>query len=191
MWTVLVSLCVLCTMGAYSENLTKRKQNQESTLLVPFCKRYLSGVNKQWREFLERGEKEIDKCKAYQHKCHRKYGVCKNTVKCHCKSGFRGNGSNCRDINECLENTHDCHRPHAMCTNTIGSFECICKRGFEMLKNGRVCVDINECVRGLHTCFKTPTYSTCTNTIGSYTNGNKPKYPPSTNLRCFIKKDRR
>ncbi|XP_022311377.1 IgGFc-binding protein-like isoform X2 [Crassostrea virginica] len=99
MWTVLVSLYVLCTMGAYSQTLAKRKQNQENTVLVTFCKRYLSGVDKQWREFLERGEKASKPCAEGKDTCS-KYATCTDlsiggATNCDCFFGFFGNGHRC------------------------------------------------------------------------------------------------
>ena len=42
---------------------------------------------------------DIDECKDNTHKCHRPYGICTNTIgsyRCHCKTGFRGDGRICR-----------------------------------------------------------------------------------------------
>lgn len=47
------------------------------------------------------------------------------------------------DINEC-EQQGICPRP-GKCINTLGSFQCICPRGFKLDHTGRFCTDHNEC----------------------------------------------
>mmetsp|Transcript_1949 Transcript_1949/g.7006 ORF Transcript_1949/g.7006 Transcript_1949/m.7006 type:complete len:701 (-) Transcript_1949:217-2319(-) len=66
------------------------------------------------------------------------------------------------DIDECALGLDDCGA-HAHCKNTIGSFECICDKGYR--GDGRSCVDIDECVEGTHDCDKN---AACENTEGSY-----------------------
>ena len=42
------------------------------------------------------------------------------------------------DIDECTKRTDNCHRPtNATCIDTIGSFECVCKAGYD--GNGTTC----------------------------------------------------
>ena len=48
------------------------------------------------------------------------------------------------------------------CHNTVGSFECLCKKGF--VKSGKDCKDLNECDRN-NTCSAT---ENCVNNHGSY-----------------------
>ena len=54
MWTVLVSLCVLCTLGTFSQTLTERRLTPESAVLVQSFRKYLAGVERQRREELVR-----------------------------------------------------------------------------------------------------------------------------------------
>ena len=39
----------------------------------------------------------------------------------------------CQDIDECTGNTHGCDQ---VCNNTIGSYECSCYTGYQLLTNG-------------------------------------------------------
>jgi hypothetical protein len=48
------------------------------------------------------------------------------------------------DINECLEQTGTCPPP-GNCINTLGSFKCICPRGFKLDSTGTFCTDADEC----------------------------------------------
>lgn len=47
------------------------------------------------------------------------------------------------DINEC-DQSGTCPKP-GTCINTLGSFRCICPRGFKLDQSGRFCIDQNEC----------------------------------------------
>ncbi|XP_043555476.1 hemicentin-1 [Chiloscyllium plagiosum] len=88
---------------------------------------------------------DVDECALGGHTCHTGQD-CENTVGSYqcvvrCGIGFRRTleGLSCQDINECQE-THPCqHR----CLNAIGSFRCVCNRGYQL--RGRRCLDINEC----------------------------------------------
>ena len=42
----------------------------------------------------------------------------------------------CADIDECARGTDNCD-PNADCRNTQGSFQCVCREGYE--GNGRIC----------------------------------------------------
>ncbi|XP_028410420.1 CD97 antigen-like [Dendronephthya gigantea] len=65
---------------------------------------------------------------------------------------------------ECMLRTqHHCHS-QATCNNTIGSYSCVCNKGFT--GNGTVCEDVDECMLGTHSCHSR---ATCNDTIGSYT----------------------
>lgn len=44
-----------------------------------------------------------------------------------------------------------------------GSYECLCRSGYEVDEDGAVCRDVDECARGGHTC-----HQLCANTEGSY-----------------------
>ncbi|GCC29770.1 hypothetical protein chiPu_0008212 [Chiloscyllium punctatum] len=88
---------------------------------------------------------DVDECALGGHTCHTGQD-CENIVGSYqcvvrCGIGFRRTleGLSCQDINECQE-THPCqHR----CLNAIGSFRCVCNRGYQL--RGRRCLDINEC----------------------------------------------
>ncbi|KAG9483371.1 hypothetical protein GDO78_009341 [Eleutherodactylus coqui] len=99
--------------------------------------------------------------------------VCKNTrgsYKCIdlCPSGLAKteNGS-CVDINEC-DNQDVCQHE---CRNVLGSYQCICPPGYQLMANGKSCQDIDECLlqniqcgvnqmcfnlQGSHQCVDTP-----------------------------------
>ncbi len=53
---------------------------------------------------------------------------------CDCQSGYKffTKFGICIDEDECDLNSHDCYGKHQTCLNTIGSYKCICKRGFKM-----------------------------------------------------------
>ncbi|MBL91382.1 MAG: hypothetical protein CMH56_06160 [Myxococcales bacterium] len=60
-----------------------------------------------------------------------------------CDTGYElGADCACVDVDECAEGTDDCH-VQASCNNLPGSFECICKGGYE--GDGRNCTDIDGC----------------------------------------------
>lgn len=46
------------------------------------------------------------------------------------------NGTTCEDKNECLVNNGDCEQG---CENTVGSYECTCPLGYQLMDNGRAC----------------------------------------------------
>ncbi|XP_053387245.1 fibrillin-1-like [Mercenaria mercenaria] len=78
---------------------------------------------------------------------------------CLCKTGW--NGTKCEsDINEC--ETETVCPDNSICKNSNGSFECICKDGFNVTDLGE-CKDIDECIENTDACSQN-----CTNTIGSF-----------------------
>lgn len=48
------------------------------------------------------------------------------------------------DINECSEQSGLCPPP-GTCINTMGSYKCICPRGFHTDPTGTMCLDADEC----------------------------------------------
>ncbi|VDD83908.1 unnamed protein product [Mesocestoides corti] len=57
--------------------------------------------------------------------CIKGQGFCHKGV-CECRTGYTGKACE-RDIDECSEGKHDCqHR----CINRVGSFECVCNKGY-------------------------------------------------------------
>lgn len=62
----------------------------------------------------------------------------------------------CPDVDECGLGLHDCHK-EAKCTNTLGSYDCVCRRGF--FGDGRTsCVRTcyEQCINGI--CSGSPDY---------------------------------
>ncbi|EDV19176.1 uncharacterized protein TRIADDRAFT_62390 [Trichoplax adhaerens] len=46
--------------------------------------------------------------------------------KCHCISGYAGNGTYCEEINECKHSKAACPFRHKVCINVPRSYKCIC-----------------------------------------------------------------
>ncbi|XP_029651374.2 latent-transforming growth factor beta-binding protein 2-like isoform X2 [Octopus sinensis] len=93
-------------------------------------------------------------CIRYSTKYRRIPSIC---IRC-CK-GWTGVPGRCRDINECT--WRDRCGTNGRCNNTLGSYKCVCNRGYRW--DGRTCVDINECA----TIRLMPHYK-CYNTPGSF-----------------------
>lgn len=47
------------------------------------------------------------------------------------------------DVDECMENHRICL--FGRCDNTLGSYRCICDRGFTVSSDSTFCTDMNEC----------------------------------------------
>ncbi|XP_041856289.1 hemicentin-1 [Melanotaenia boesemani] len=78
-----------------------------------------------------------------------------------CPVGYTNRDGACVDVDECLLRKpcqHECH-------NTIGSFQCSCPPGYQLLPNGRSCKDIDECVEQGIKCGHN---QMCFNTRGGY-----------------------
>ncbi|XP_029387151.1 adhesion G protein-coupled receptor E1 isoform X3 [Mus pahari] len=112
------------------------------------------------------------------------YATCTDTADgyyCTCKRGFlssngqtnfQGPGVECQDINECLQSDSPCG-PNSVCTNILGRARCSCLSGFSS-STGKdwilgssdhfLCADVDECL----TIGICPKYSSCSNSVGSY-----------------------
>ncbi|KAF7658577.1 hypothetical protein LDENG_00010770 [Lucifuga dentata] len=75
-----------------------------------------------------------------------------------CPVGYTNRDGTCVDVDECLLRKpcqHDCR-------NTVGSFQCLCPPGYQLLPNSRSCKDIDECSGGSPgTCYR-PCSLNCT-----------------------------
>ena len=111
---------------------------------------------------------------------------------CPCNIGFKpseaglmsNTTSRCEDRNECdeakLDNEKICDgmKTHKKCKNSYGSYECVCKNGFEpypdLDKPGEIaCRDIDECVVDKYNSnrecrISMGSNSICRNSIGSF-----------------------
>ncbi|XP_055367591.1 hemicentin-1 [Betta splendens] len=78
-----------------------------------------------------------------------------------CPVGYTNRDGTCVDVDECQLRKPCQHE----CRNIIGSFQCLCPRGYQLLPNGRNCKDIDECAeQGVH-CGQ---HQMCFNTRGGY-----------------------
>lgn len=66
------------------------------------------------------------------------------------------------DINECAQNPNICQ--HGTCENVLGTYRCICDKGFQVDPSGKGCTDLNECEIDEVICGG----GQCKNTIGSF-----------------------
>ncbi|GAU97526.1 hypothetical protein RvY_08804 [Ramazzottius varieornatus] len=89
-----------------------------------------------------------------------------HNLRCKCKEGFVGNGTQCRDYNECTESANKdlCHA-NAVCVNTLGGFRCDCKSPGFVHETSKICRDIDECALRTDRCHAN---GKCLNTEGSY-----------------------
>ncbi|XP_029295180.1 LOW QUALITY PROTEIN: hemicentin-1 [Cottoperca gobio] len=78
-----------------------------------------------------------------------------------CPLGYTNRDGTCVDVDECLLRKPCQHE----CRNTIGSFQCMCPPGYQLLPNGKNCKDIDECVEQGIQCGHN---QMCFNTRGGY-----------------------
>uniref|UniRef100_A0A3Q3L4X2 Uncharacterized protein n=1 Tax=Mastacembelus armatus TaxID=205130 RepID=A0A3Q3L4X2_9TELE len=90
----------------------------------------------------------------------RPHGVSRTTRQS-CPVGYTNRDGTCVDVDECLQRKPCQHE----CRNTIGSFQCLCPPGYQLLPNGRTCKDIDECVEQGIQCKHN---QMCFNTRGGY-----------------------
>ncbi|XP_069746531.1 growth arrest-specific protein 6-like isoform X2 [Narcine bancroftii] len=84
----------------------------------------------------------------------------KGAFKCVCKQGW--SGVTCHlDVDECQLNNGGCEH---ICSNVVGSYQCACRTGFDLLHDKHRCMDINECALDSGLCGSVQ----CVNTLGSY-----------------------
>ncbi|XP_062854783.1 hemicentin-1 [Trichomycterus rosablanca] len=79
----------------------------------------------------------------------------------HCPLGYKGTGNNCVDVDECFLRNPCQHE----CRNTVGSFQCFCPSGYQLMPNGRTCRDIDECTENRVQCAPN---QMCFNMRGGY-----------------------
>uniref|UniRef100_G3PEB5 EGF-like domain-containing protein n=2 Tax=Gasterosteus aculeatus TaxID=69293 RepID=G3PEB5_GASAC len=95
-----------------------------------------------------------------------------------CPVGYANRDGTCVDVDECLLRKPCQHE----CRNTVGSFQCVCPPGYQLLPNGRSCKDIDECAdQGIQCghnqmCFNTRGGYQCLDTPcpASYQSGRSP-----------------
>eukprot|EP00745_Piridium_sociabile_P037766 TRINITY_DN68868_c0_g1_i1.p1 TRINITY_DN68868_c0_g1~~TRINITY_DN68868_c0_g1_i1.p1 ORF type:complete len:408 (+),score=40.58 TRINITY_DN68868_c0_g1_i1:634-1857(+) len=62
---------------------------------------------------------------------------------CVCKNGFQGDGrQTCTDVDECAILNGGCHQ---QCQNLIGTYQCICEKGYSIAPDNSTCLDVDEC----------------------------------------------
>ena len=83
------------------------------------------------------------------------------------------------DVDECKKNATICGGD-AECNNKPGSYECLCKPGFEKAKTGE-CIDVNECNRDPRPCLPN---AKCENTRGSCTCKCRPGFDGDGRYKC-------
>ncbi|KAL5004007.1 hypothetical protein ScPMuIL_017463 [Solemya velum] len=72
--------------------------------------------------------------------------------------GYRPDG---QDVDECRRMPDACKNGH--CLNTMGSYRCVCNKGYKTDISGTQCIDVNECEQDPEPCD-----FICHNTEGSY-----------------------
>ncbi|XP_060737332.1 hemicentin-1 isoform X1 [Tachysurus vachellii] len=78
-----------------------------------------------------------------------------------CPPGYTSKASTCVDIDECVLRKPCQHE----CRNSVGSFQCFCPSGYQLMPNGQTCRDIDECVEHSLQCGPS---QMCFNMRGSY-----------------------
>ncbi|XP_051904887.1 adhesion G protein-coupled receptor E1 isoform X2 [Hippocampus zosterae] len=110
---------------------------------------------------------------------------------CACPKGFNLVKGKCNDEDECNEDYPEgmglCGK-NAFCVNTIGSFNCMCEKGFQTnerstnftAESSLTCEDINECLEDKEICGSRP----CINTSPMYYCGCNEGFVVNVNSDC-------
>ncbi|XP_067053673.1 fibrillin-2-like isoform X3 [Acropora muricata] len=123
-------------------------------------------------ESFERDPTDWRKCRATNpceggHNCSQVCYTANYTATCACFANYelQSDGKTCLDIDEC-NSTNNLTLCDQICENIPGSYNCSCKKGFDLINNRR-CEDINECIdEDYFNC--TDASQHCVNTPGSY-----------------------
>ncbi|XP_042661906.1 hemicentin-1 isoform X1 [Tyto alba] len=78
-----------------------------------------------------------------------------------CPEGYEARNDRCVDIDEC-ETRDTCQHE---CRNTLGSYQCTCPSGYQLMPNGKTCQDIDECLEQNINCGSN---QMCFNMRGGY-----------------------
>ncbi|XP_030599886.1 latent-transforming growth factor beta-binding protein 4 isoform X2 [Archocentrus centrarchus] len=93
---------------------------------------------------------------------------CENTIGSYscltnCEPGYQVNHAGiCEDVNECADVT--VCGANAYCQNLLGTYRCVCDKGFTSNADGKTCVDVDECVSLPGVCGT----ARCENVEGSF-----------------------
>ncbi|XP_073249711.1 uncharacterized protein [Porites lutea] len=105
---------------------------------------------------------------------------CKKGSKCKCPTGYYSSERTlqrriCININECKMDKTKCDpkknkgiNAKTPCKDTLGSYECVCKPGYELTPDKKDCREMDECKDPVKSRDCTLSGQKCVNTIGGY-----------------------
>ncbi|XP_065670074.1 fibropellin-1 isoform X3 [Hydra vulgaris] len=107
---------------------------------------------------------DVNECEILNGGCSHRCENTKGSYICKCREGYTARDHSsftCNDKNECEDNPCE-----GTCTNYIGTFECGCETGFQLVAQVK-CQDIDECMstelnKCEHTCVNIPGSYFCT-----------------------------